>query len=622
MASPASPKKQIIDSIKDSTNILVTVSNNPSVDELSAALGLTIFLNKLGKHATAVVSGQIPSAMTFLQPDKTFESSADSLRDFIIALDKEKADHLRYKLEGDVVKIFITPYRTTITGDDLEFSQGDYNVELVLALNVADRDDLDAALSAHGKILHDATVATVTTGDIKSSLGTLGWREEKASGVSELTSEIIEGLKTAKAALDEQIATALLTGIVAATERFSNDLTSSRVMTIAAELIAAGANQQLIATKLQEAAETDEATTEVESSGDGSMVLEEGESTKLTDIKADDSQSRDEQKAKKEKPDDGSVGVMQINHMPAGDLDEVARQVSEASREDAARVAQSQLDEHTQAQEPQEDIVAQQTDSVEPVAEPRAAEVPVESPQPAVEAPADITEDLKQATEEVLAHAPSPSAPVVGDVALPSLEGQQPSIGGTLNATTAQAAEEKRRELEHDQNKTILTRGKPLGNEPPTFGEAPINAAAGPSDEPAPVDIFAEPLSQPPSSHDDSLATALADPLTPMTDTSVPAADAQQSALADVNAAFGSPEPVATPPAPGIPTLADIEAQAMTPQVPGLPPMPDFNSLPPLPPAPTGVDVTGLPPLPSAQATAQTQPADFNPAQFQIPTQQ
>ena len=52
------------------------------------------------------------------------------------------------------------------------------------------------------------------------------------------------------ALIDEQIATAFLTGIVSATDRFSNNRTSSQVMTMAAQLMAAGANQQLIATEL------------------------------------------------------------------------------------------------------------------------------------------------------------------------------------------------------------------------------------------------------------------------------------------------------------------------------------------------------------------------------------
>ena len=94
---------QVADRIRNSENVLVALSKNPSVDELSAALGLTFVLDKMGKHATAIFSGNVPNAIEFLEPEKTFESNTNSLQDFIIALDKEKADHLRYKVEGDFV---------------------------------------------------------------------------------------------------------------------------------------------------------------------------------------------------------------------------------------------------------------------------------------------------------------------------------------------------------------------------------------------------------------------------------------------------------------------------------------------------------------------------------------
>lgn len=245
-------QKKIIDNIAASNNVLVTVSKNPSVDELSAALGLTLLLDKMGKRATAIFSGAVPAAINFLEPDKTFEDSADSLRDFIIALDKEKADHLRYKVDGDVVKIFITPYKTTLSEKDLEFSQGDYNVELVVALGVKDQDHLDGALDAHGKILHDAKVVTITAGADASNLGSADWHENEASSLCEMVGILSNQLNGDSKLLDEQISTALLTGIVSSTDRFSNDRTSSRVMTMAAQLMAAGANQQLIAAKLEE----------------------------------------------------------------------------------------------------------------------------------------------------------------------------------------------------------------------------------------------------------------------------------------------------------------------------------------------------------------------------------
>lgn len=633
MASPASAKKQIVESIKDKTNILVTVSNNPSVDELAAALGLTIFLNKLGdKHATAVVSGQIPSAIDFLDPGKTFEASADSLRDFIISLDKEKADHLRYKVDGDVVKIFITPYRTTITSDDLEFSQGDYNVELVLAINVANSDELDTALTAHGRILHDATVATITAGGAKSGLGTIDWRDTEASSVSEMVAGIIQELKTAKAAVDEQIATSLLTGIVAATERFSNNLTSSRVMTVAAELMAAGANQQLIATKLQqpeeETTDTGESSDETSAErADGTVSLEEGSAAKLSVAK--------NKEAKTEEPKaDSADGGMKISHAREGGLDDVARQVMEESQEDAARAAEAQLGKLVEAAP----------------ATPASAEVMPEVPPIA----ADIAEDLKKATEEaaISASIPATQPTVQAD------EMSTPTIGGTLNATTEQAAEDKRREIERDRNRTILSHGKPMAEQTPSYLETPMNAAMSQEQqEPSVTDIFATPPNQPmatpvvepvspeftapvvePISSEPTLPPIASEPaLEPIDNQPVAPVSAestidqlQQSAMADVNAALEAqpaPAPLANADlnaaiqmdSPQVtPTMADLEAQSS-----GLPPMPDFSSLPPLPPAPTGVDTSGLPQLPPAPLTEQPAPQpDFNPSQFQIPPQQ
>jgi hypothetical protein len=211
---------------------------------------LTLLLNKMGKHATAVFSGRVPNVLEFLQPEKTLESNTDSLRDFIISLDKNKADKLRYKVEDQFVRIFITPYRTSLTEKDLVFSEGDFNVEAVIALGVNQRSQLDAAITAHGRILHDATVISVNTGQGKAAdIGQINWRDEQASSLSEMLVSISEAFGTGL--IDTQIATAFLTGIVSETQRFSNRKTSPKVMTMSAQLMAAGANQQLIVSKLE-----------------------------------------------------------------------------------------------------------------------------------------------------------------------------------------------------------------------------------------------------------------------------------------------------------------------------------------------------------------------------------
>jgi len=282
-ASP-NPKQQIVERVRAANNVLVTVSTNPTVDQLAACIGLTLMLNKLDKHATAVFSGQIPSTIQFLRPEETIEKNTDSLRDFIISLDKSKADKLRYKVEDQVVRIFITPYRTSLSQSDLEFSQGDFNVDVVVALGVTQREQLDAAIVAHGRILHDATVVTITAGQATSDLGAINWQDPAASSLSEMLVSISEAFQGGL--LDGQIATAFLTGIVAETERFSNPKTSPKVMTMSAQLMAAGANQQLIATELSTAFEPSgpppsgpppaampDAGTEVTTGPDGSLDI-------------------------------------------------------------------------------------------------------------------------------------------------------------------------------------------------------------------------------------------------------------------------------------------------------------------------------------------------------------
>jgi hypothetical protein len=243
-------KSQVIDQLKSANNVLVAVSSNPTVDELSASIALTLLLNKMNKHATTVFSGVVPSTIEFLQPDKTIETTTDSLRDFIIALDKSKADKLRYKVEDDVVRIFITPYRTSITDKDLEFSQGDFNVDVVLALGVTRREDLDQAITSHGRILHDATVISLTKREAVSQLGSLNWQEPQASSLCEMVSVI--SFELDRALIDGQMATALMTGIVAETDRFRNDNTTPLALSLSSQLMSAGANQQLIAQKLEE----------------------------------------------------------------------------------------------------------------------------------------------------------------------------------------------------------------------------------------------------------------------------------------------------------------------------------------------------------------------------------
>ncbi len=236
----------VVEKIKEAESVLVTLSKDPRVDDIAAAMGLTMALSNMGKHTTAIYSGKTPNTLEFLKPEETFETDTNSLQDFIIALSKEKADHLRYKIEGDFVKVYITPFKTTINESDLEFSHGDVNVDLVISMNVKDEADLDAALSEHGRILHDAEVINITN-DVESGIRGTKWNDAAASSLSEMVVKLMDALSIE---ITKEVATALLTGIEAATDRFSNEKTTSEAMAMSSRLMNAGADQQLIVSNI------------------------------------------------------------------------------------------------------------------------------------------------------------------------------------------------------------------------------------------------------------------------------------------------------------------------------------------------------------------------------------
>jgi len=658
-------KQQVVERIKESAKILVTVSSSPSVDALSAALALTMILDKQEKYATAIFSGETPPAIAFLEPEKTFDDTTDSLRDFIIALNKEKADHLRYKVEGDSVKIFITPYKTTIDQSDLEFSQGDYNVELVIALGVDKQENLDKALEDHGQILHDAAIITMTAGDQTSDLGGVDWHDSNSSSLSEMVAGLAEALKEdkKKSLLDEAIATALLTGIVAETDRFSNEHTTSKVMTVAATLMSAGADQQLIATELQ-------ASHEIEA------PVEE-ETPEESDVEVD------------KESNDGSLTIKK-NHDPS------SLEISHEG-ETLAELDRRVMGEEKAKEKVAEEVEAAQTEAAREEALQEAheqiAEASEETSDDTPEAPAEEAPLIGPAVVESSdAGLPASAAPAVGSAYAAEDEVEEPTLGGTLNATTEQAAEDARREAENDQNRTILSHAYLGSNDTPVApaaeGDSGLLGAAPTTPGSVGVNDFAAPGGEEVHSayalDDEPAAPTAAEPVQPMASLGServiqPLSDALASSVAAATvppeaapaAPTLEPAPILEPAPTPEPTPAPV-AESYAPPVPnptptdlGLPlppPIPDFSQvngaapalpLPPTPtpeilgdilaPEPAPVDVSNaipapntayapepapvLPPIEPTQPPApvqpqpQPQPAATDPGQFQIPTQ-
>jgi len=624
MPTDQNPKQIVAQRLKDANNILVTVGRNPGVDDLSAALALTLILDKLGKTPTAVFSGKIPPAIEFLEPGKTFDTNVDSLRDFIIALDKEKADRLRYKVEDDVVRVFITPYKTTISEKDLTFSQGDFNVDLIVAFGVEKREDLDAAITAHGRILHDAAVITIDQFPGGSSLGEIDWNDTEASSLSEMLMSLTESLQSGL--LDQPISTAILTGLVSATDRFRNEKTSPKVMTMAAQLMAAGANQQLIANKLEEA-----------------TTVTTGKLNSVAEPENVDLAQEPEQPKKK---NDGEIKV-EHGESSAPVLDDTRdaadRKAEEVASEESAEAFEEAQDELKEITDTQLPTVQTDTTQRPPVKVSSWRDGATPSMGGTLNATTEEAEEESRKEDEdkknhvILSH----DAPILGE------QGGQPPV---LNSTALPPVEPTVSDIftEFPMSDNTQAPAQPAPKEEPAlkFEETPLPVAPPVAQSnPTLADLEAQVRQQ-----------EAAEAAVPAPSTDV---NAIENARAAVDAALGAlpfnpagqplaasgaqplgsldhtePELAPAPTFPSFdvaPTAPQVVQQVpLAPPLPPLPPLPDFSTLPPLPGESTPVQPTpdvmpnfGLPEQPASipSVTPTIVPPSNDPGQFKLPGQ-
>lgn len=239
------PKQQTSEAIRQADNILVVAGVNPTVDQIVAVMGLAAILRKFGKKTSAVISEQLPSKLSFLElpaPEKTMQG----LRDFILKVDvrKSEVDKLKYTVENDKLNIHITPFKGGFAPSDVTFAYGDYHFDIIIVLGVASRSRIDRLFDKTPEMLDNTPIINIDFHRINENYGAVNLIDPNAASLCEILVALSESLQTGL--IDEPIATALLTGIMASTDRFTAQHTTAKALTVAAQLMAAGAKQQQV----------------------------------------------------------------------------------------------------------------------------------------------------------------------------------------------------------------------------------------------------------------------------------------------------------------------------------------------------------------------------------------
>jgi nanoRNase/pAp phosphatase (c-di-AMP/oligoRNAs hydrolase) len=243
MNQELTPKQQASELIKQAENIVIVTSREPSNDQLSAAVAMQRVLNKLHKQASVVITDKLPKSAD-LYDTQFISKEIQGVRDFVISVDMHDVvvDKLKYNVEGDRLDVTVTPLNGNFTAKDVSFEHGPFKFDLVIALGVPQILKLDKIVEQNPTIFDGLHLINVDYHRINEEYGSVNYIDQNASSVCEMLVSLFESLE--QGIIDESIATALYTGITSATHNFTIPSTTAKAMTVAAQMLAAGAKQQ------------------------------------------------------------------------------------------------------------------------------------------------------------------------------------------------------------------------------------------------------------------------------------------------------------------------------------------------------------------------------------------
>lgn len=242
-----SKEEQILNQIRASASVLICLPENPSSDAIASGLAVLSVIEKLGKRGKVVSSGfQLPANHTFLPKSEEIFDDLTTLRKFIITLDltSKSVEELSYNIEGDKLKVYISPKDGHFTKADLSTEEGEYAYDLILVVDAQALDQLGRIYELNADFFYHTPLINIDNSPANDHFGQVNLINITATSTSEIIFELVQSW--GQDLLDEYVATNLLTGMISKTKSFQSGSVTPRSLAIASHLISQGARREEI----------------------------------------------------------------------------------------------------------------------------------------------------------------------------------------------------------------------------------------------------------------------------------------------------------------------------------------------------------------------------------------
>jgi len=161
---------------------------------------------------------------------------------------KKQLDEFSYNVEKDKLNIFITPKQGIFNSDDIKTSNSDYKYDLVFVLDTPDLESLGKIHEKHTDFFYNTTVINIDHNAQNEHYGQINLTNLNAVASSEILYELFDSFE--KKLVDSEIATCLLTGIIAKTRSYKTPNVTPKTLNISSELMALEADREKIVKNL------------------------------------------------------------------------------------------------------------------------------------------------------------------------------------------------------------------------------------------------------------------------------------------------------------------------------------------------------------------------------------
>ena len=237
--------QQVIDTLKGSKKVLLTTRADAHEDSIASCLAMYLLLQKLGVSADVILpsTNHQLDRCAFL-PHVDVVKNSSHLNQLVVSIPQVSgiAD-FRYEIEDGALKIYVTTKGDTVSTADVSTTSAlDYDV--VVVCDASDLHALGALYTEHAQFFYKTPIINIDHNPANELFGQVNCVEVKAVSTTEVIVNMFNELLHTH--LDADIATILLTGMIAKTKSFQSGNTTPQALRTASALVEGGARRDEI----------------------------------------------------------------------------------------------------------------------------------------------------------------------------------------------------------------------------------------------------------------------------------------------------------------------------------------------------------------------------------------